>query len=290
MATAAALHVSAARVRGPRFRRVLRGVYVEASTPPTLLLDLDAAMLLTPHGWASHLSAAALLGVPVPAGSPMHLGIFRGQPRCRVPGVRIHEHRLAPELTWIQERPCVLPATVLNQLASRAVGWDLPDLVAAGDVLVRHEHCSPVDLLAACVPGSLATAAAALVRPGVDSPPETRLRLLLVLAGLPEPESNRRVLNAHGGWLAQPDLSYPEQRIAIEYEGEHHRTDRRQWQRDIARQENVEAEGWIVLRVTARDLYQQPGPTACRVLEALHRRQHPDAPAHVSWAFAEILR
>ena len=83
----------------------------------------------------------------------------------------------------------------------------------------------------------LAREAADLVRRGVDSPMESRLRLLLVLAGLPEPEVGRPVYSADGGWLAQPDLSYPALKIAIEYDGGHHLQDARQWQRDIRRRE-----------------------------------------------------
>ena len=63
---------------------------------------------------------------------------------------------------------------------------------------------------------------------------ETWLRLTVIDAGLPQPEVNYDV--AEGGrWLGQVDLAYPELRIAIEYEGEHHLTDPLQWAEDIAR-------------------------------------------------------
>lgn len=62
-----------------------------------------------------------------------------------------------------------------------------------------------------------------------------------------------------------------------------------QWARDIARQEQLEALGWIVLRITAQDLYVRPGATAKRVLAALRRRGHPAAPTGISWDFARVL-
>lgn len=54
--------------------------------------------------------------------------------------------------------------------------------------------------------------------------------------------------------LGRVDLAYPELRIAIEYEGDGHRTDQEQWRRDIQRQQYLEGEGWMVIRLTQSDL------------------------------------
>ena len=86
------------------------------------------------------------------------------------------------------------------------------------------------------------------------------------------------MIGRHGGWLARPDLSYPDWKIAIEYDGDQHRVDPRQWRRDIARRENLEADGWIVLVITAVDMYQRPAPTLMRIVSALDRRGCPDLP------------
>ena len=185
----------------------------------------------------------------------------------------------------VNGRPVVEPALTFLQLAEPSTGLSGVDLVAAGDALVRH-WCGLDELRAAARMssrrGRRARAALAYVRCDVDSAPETRLRLLLVMAGLPEPLVGQVVRDSAGGWIARPDLSYPDQRIAIEYEGEHHRVDPRQWARDIGRQENMEALGWIVLRITAQDLYVRPGVTVTRVLAALRRRAHPEAPRYAS--------
>jgi len=63
-----------------------------------------------------------------------------------------------------------------------------------------------------------------LLRPGVDSAPESWLRLLIVDGGLPEPEVNQWIVDADGRRVSRPDLQYRAQRIALEYEGEHHLT------------------------------------------------------------------
>jgi hypothetical protein len=104
---------------------------------------------------------------------------------------------------------------------------------------------------------------------------ETRLRLLIVLAGLPEPVIGHVVADSDGGWLARPDLSYPELRIAIEYDGLHHLKDARQWQRDIRRRENLERAGWLVRVITAADLHTAPGTVLARISTDLRTRTHP---------------
>lgn len=114
-------------------------------------------------------------------------------------------------------------------------------------------------------------AAIPLLEPRSDSPPETRLRLLLVRAGLPRPAANRDVV-VDGAWLAPPDLSYPQLRIAIEYDGDHHRTSRAQWQRDIGRRRVLEDAGWLLIVVTSDDLNRPPHEILERVRRAIASR------------------
>ncbi|MGO2745943.1 endonuclease domain-containing protein [Microbacterium sp.] len=87
----------------------------------------------------------------------------------------------------------------------------------------------------------------------VESPKETETRLLLIANGLPEPVIQHEVW-AGGVLLGRTDLAYPEWKIAIEYEGDGHRTDKDQWRKDIQRQRYLESQGWIVLRLTQADL------------------------------------
>ena len=90
-------------------------------------------------------------------------------------------------------------------------------------------------------------------RERVESPKETETRLLLVDSGLPEPVIQHEVW-AGGELLGRTDLAYPEWKIAIEYEGDGHRTDKDQWRKDIQRQRHLEGEGWLVIRLTQADL------------------------------------
>ena len=78
--------------------------------------------------------------------------------------------------------------------------------------------------------------------------------MLIIEAGLPAPVAQVRVRDERGFEVARVDLAYPAAKIAIEYEGDHHRTSKTQWRRDIARIRRLHALGWVVLRVTADDL------------------------------------
>ena len=73
-----------------------------------------------------------------------------------------------------------------------------------------------------------------------------------------------------GYLIARVDMGWEgDWRIAVEYDGDHHRTDERQFARDIARVEALEAAGWIVIRVTAKD---RPADVLRRIRAAIARR------------------
>lgn len=110
------------------------------------------------------------------------------------------------------------------------------------------------------------------VRPGTDSPRETDTRLTLLEAGLPEPVIGYRILNSRGALVATPDLAYPEQRVAIEYEGAVHR-EAEQFAYDIRRRELIEDERWALVRVISEHLSspRERANLASRVSRALLR-------------------
>lgn len=96
-------------------------------------------------------------------------------------------------------------------------------------------------------------AALAMARDKVESPKETETRLMMVAGGLPEPLVQYEEYDGVR-LVARIDLAYPEWKIAIEYEGDRHRTDKEQWRRDIRRQRELDDRGWIVIRLTQADL------------------------------------
>lgn len=92
-----------------------------------------------------------------------------------------------------------------------------------------------------------------LSSPLAESPPESRLRLQLVLAGL-EPIPQYAVYDAGGRFLARVDLAFPAAKVAVEYDGRtvHERED--VFARDRQRQNLLVRAGWVVLRYSAADL------------------------------------
>lgn len=109
-----------------------------------------------------------------------------------------------------------------------------------------------------------------LMRPGTDSSQETRTRLALMAYGLPAPEVNHPVRLGNGR-TALMDMAYPQVRIAIEYDGGHHRFSAEQVLRDDKRREALERLGWIYIKVTVLDLRDEESRAALaeRVASAL---------------------
>lgn len=107
-------------------------------------------------------------------------------------------------------------------------------------------------------------------RLGADSAPETRLRLALAYAGLPEPEVNVGTM-LRTGVIRQPDLSYPEQQVAVEYDGEVH-SGPGQVVRDIAREEDFARAGWLLVRISKRHMENDARAAVRKIRSALLSR------------------
>ncbi len=274
--TAAALSsgLSDRVLHGPRYRPLLHGVHVRAGVPDSPQLRYDAARLVLPLGAvASHHLAAQLLGATVPDSEVIHMTVPGSAGHERA-GLRVH--RFATRRPVVRTGGRLVTAPVVTFL-SLAAELSLLDLVVLGDSLVAVTRVTPRDLVDAARQTRgrgvrLARVAASLVREGVESPMETRLRLVLVLAGLPEPAVNASARTEDGRWLARPDLGYARERIAVEYDGRHHIRREQQWEADLPRRERLESHGWWVLVVTARQLYTDPRGVVLRVAAALRQR------------------
>jgi hypothetical protein len=115
-----------------------------------------------------------------------------------------------------------------------------------------------------------------LVEPATESPMETHLRLVLADDGAPPLCAQYEVRDSSGRLIARVDFAYPQWRIAIEYEGDHHRG-RIQFRRDVTRLNALREAGWLVLRFTADDLLQRPADVHRQVASAIRERRQPAA-------------
>lgn len=206
-ADAVAAGITPSMLRGSRFRRLFRGVYVCADIADSPLLRLEGACLvLPPTTAASRLSAAAVFGLPVPELAEVHAVGRRGWLESRIDGIRVHEARRPRDIVEHRAYRGTSPTRTFLDLADLL---DLVDLVIVGDAMVRLGLCTPRQLVDEAAGArsrrvALARRAAALVRPRVDSPMETRVRLLVVLAGLPEPEADLDIVTEAGEWSPVP--------------------------------------------------------------------------------------
>jgi hypothetical protein len=246
------------QVYGPRFRRVLPDVYVPAGVELDLAMRSRAAYMMVRErgGVLGGYSAALLLGAECgPRDAPAEVVVpVRTKARS---GLRISRHALAAaEITSVDG------CRVTNPLRT---AWDLGrrlpfvEAVVAVDALAHRHGFDPAELLdrRAVTPGARGSRrldqVVAHADPRAESPPETRLRLALVGAGLPAPTVQYRVIDEYGNVLARADLAYPEAALLIEYDGALHFTPRRA-RRDRRRDAELAGYGWETLRLVDDDL------------------------------------
>jgi hypothetical protein len=252
-------------------RAIFRDVYVPLRHELTLRDRIEGAWL-----WSRR--RAVIAGV---AASALH-------------GCAWVDEEIAVEVIWNCTRPPVgviardqtlgddeitrvagLPVTTVARTAYD-LGRHLPreQAVARLDALMHATPFSVEDvlLLAKRYPGARGLrrlrAALPLVDGGAESPKETWLRLLLIDAGLPTPTTQIPVLD--GYWpVAYVDMGWEKYKVAVEYDGDQHRSNRRRYAKDQRRLRKLEEMGWIVIRVIAED---KPDDVVRRVRAALLAR------------------
>lgn len=198
-------------------------------------------------------------------------------------GHRLAKHRM--QVTSVAGLPVLEPAAAVMDVAARVEHEHLvglfdallttsvwyPNLRSRPLVLGREQLDQTVSLWRGSAQASRAKAALRRVRMGVDSYPESVTRVLLERSGAPAVEIQVPVPTSQG--VRRIDGGWPEFQVGFEYEGEHHRSDKHQWHSDIGRMEALQRAGWLITRVTARDLQPEHRPALVgRVHDALRSR------------------
>lgn len=245
---------------------------------------LAAQAVLPPSAVFSHTTAAALLGAPLglvaAAHSELHVTVPGPVRSPRVNGITAHQRRAFGTVLHGRVR-VIAPADAWCDLGEFLAEHDV---IAVGDFFVTgnaYEKVLPqctVDDLRAAVVRRRGTAgvrvcarAVGRVAEGPLSRPESFLRLLLVDAGVPAPRVNFSATDHRGSFIAMPDLAWPEVKVALEYEGDHHRGVR-QFRDDIRRVEKLVDHGWLVIKVSADDVFDRPRELVDRVVRRLASR------------------
>ncbi len=240
-----------------RFRRVFRDVYVSKHAELSAA-DIARAAWLFADGKAvmAGTSAAALHGTKWL--DPRQPAEMIRADRHGPPGIVVHSWELtAEEVCDIRGIRVTTPARTAYDIgrmvpAQRAI----PIL----DALLNATGVKPSDVLALTDgrPGARGVRrlqdVLGRVDAGAESPQETRVRLLLVDAGLPAPETQIEFRDRFGAVRIRVDMGWPQWKVAVEYDGVQHWTDSRQRSWDIDRIALLEQAGWVVVRVSAEML------------------------------------
>ncbi|GAA1125111.1 hypothetical protein [Nocardioides aquiterrae] len=260
---------------GPKYSRIFRNVHISSAVRIEQEQRFSGALLLHPEGaFLSHTSGARVRRIAVPDDPFVHVSVTDAKDRRWSPGLKPHVAPPHTEVVVVDGTP--VSGLVRNFIELAAI-LPLVDVVVAGD-----DMCRRLNIRAAWLRAQLAKSkdywspaaryAASYVRNGVGSPMESRLRMLLVLAGFPEPEVNVEIRDENGDVLLQFDLGYRRAKVAIGYDGRRHVEVVDDWEHDITRRDRTDDAAWREVTVVASGVYVDPLSTLDRVARALTSR------------------
>lgn len=283
---AQALGISRYRLRSREFAGVSRNLYRPVAWEFELREAARALSAATPGAWISHSSAARLHGLVLPPwlsdSNELHLSKPRKLPGTRRTGISGHTVLVFPgEVECLDGLWISTPARTWLDLAGTL---PLNELICMGDQLIRiprpdfegraTPHATVAQLRAMLdrhknLQGIVrAREALELMRVGADSAPETLMRLAMLDAGLPEPELQLKLWNNKKSPSA--DAGYRARRIALQYDGVHHR-DPEQMHSDRRRDKAFRSAGWTVLVFTDEDLADDFRRAVRRIKDAVRK-------------------
>ena len=277
---AIAAGTSRASLRTLSWDRSIYGVRAPNTVERTLLDTCRMfAARLPADAFFSHSTAARLIGMPLPlrAQKSSILDVAVPAP-ARAPHARgLRGHELA-----VQSRDVVSSRGIRHTSPSRtwcdlASVLGLLDLVAAGEHLIHwrlplvdHEELTARSREFVGRRGmSKIRQALPLLDGRAESPPESMLRVILSLHGLPRPDINHSIVDTETGKAVRPDFIFAEQKVILEYQGDYHRT-KAQWRKDMTRRTRLEVDGWRVMEINWDDL-MNPEELVSRIRRQLSR-------------------
>lgn len=260
-------------LQGNRWRRLFPDVYLAADIEPDHGVWCEAAALLLPPGSAisGRSALATLCGSEPRENEPVEVTVPPTTNLRSGSRLRVRRSTLAPGDTFrFGDLPVTTPTRTAIDLARTE---NLTDAVIALDALLLRGVVTKADVAAYARASTLhgirrVRRALDLAAIGAESPMETRTRLTIVLAGLPPPVPQFKVFDATGSFIARLDLAFPDAKVGIEYDGDHHR-DRFVFTRDAWRLNRLRLAGWTILRFTADDVLRYPDRVVAQVRTAL---------------------
>ena len=262
-------------LRSHRWRRVRRGFYVWVSLADDADHELLAVSRTLPEqATFSGLTAAWLHGLEFGPGKPLEVTLPNGIGISGRASLRVRRAVRPPAQVDVRG---FRTTTIEQALFDLTRCLRLPDTVAAIDQALHRKLTSAGELALAATENAGRPGCAAFKRAlelsdaAAESPMESRLRVLLARARLPRPESQVDLFDSTGGFLGRVDLYYRSAKLAVEYDGDVHRS---QLVKDTRRQNLLLGAGYRLLRFTASDLRDHPATVVGQVRTALraHRQ------------------
>ena len=230
-------------------------------------------------GFFSSLTAAAIMGFPLPhshlAATALHVAVPAPTRGLKARGVIGHKVRLmGGDVRLWHGLPLSSPERAFCEIAAELA---VADLVAAGDHLIHWRSplatAEQLQDAVARYPGQRGRgrllAALVMLDDRAESPQESRLRVLLTRARISGFRSNHEVTVR--GRRFRIDLAFPDIKVAIEYQGDYHRSPE-QWRRDMTRRSILASDGWFVIELNADDL-RDPVELVARIRHVLASRR-----------------
>jgi len=256
---------------GASWRRLGGGVYALraiANNPDVVLAATSKRLPMT--AVFSGRTAGWLHGLDLPPCDPVEVTLPLGSYTSRLTGIVVRRSDVgASERVRRRGHPTTSAVRTLADLGRRL---PLVEAVAALDRALHQRLLKSDDLRSWVCSHPRYPGLARLLRtielaePATESVMETRLRLLLVIAGLPRPQAQVSLYDEAGHFLARPDFYYPLQRLALEYDGAYHREN---LTRDNRRQNRMVDAGYRLLRFSAADVLSAPESIVALVRSAL---------------------
>lgn len=252
------------------YRQIHRDVYLAKDARRSLWHNIYAAWLWSGRsGIIAGRAAAAVHGAKwVDDFAPVEiLGPFNHPP----PGIIVRRERIESdeivEMNGLRVTGVARTAFDLARHLPRAVAVANLDALSAATGVIASDAAALVTRYVGARGVRRCGEALFLMDGGAQSPKESWLRLVLIGAGLPTPATQLKV--SDGRLIAYLDMGWEKPMVALEYDGDQHRSDRRQYVKDIRRAEMVQRAGWHVIRVVNED---RPTAVVDRARDALARR------------------
>jgi hypothetical protein len=271
------------RLRSADLQRPYRGIRTAAMGELALVERAIAyQQKMPPYAHFCGITAAILLGVPLPSRHERSLVLHVAvPPPHRAPvgrGIRGHTLSAGPADVgvWRELRMCS-PERTWCQLGALLT---LADLVAAGDYLIHADRNTPALTTGQRITDAVGQypgrrgrrrlrAALGLLDAASESPQESRLRVVILLGGIPGVVANLPITTT-GGFHYRADLAFPEHKVIVEYQSGLHYSPAA-FRADMTRVSRLEADGWYVILVNKDDL-DNPAELLQRIRQVLAQR------------------